>query len=701
MTTGRSARPPAQLVALIAAITVVPLITLLWLGWRLLEQDYLLERQQIRQRVERGADLIVAALQRAIVSDEQRLAGNTMPVPTGAVTVVFRDGSVDVSPRGGVAYLPGVARLGEPLAAAFVRGDELEFRRQDQTGAIQAFRELTRSADSSIRTGAWLRLARSLQKAGRPDEALDAYARVADVDDVAVQGVPAGLVARYARCRLLEKQGRLADLRAEAATLETALHAGRWRLTAAVYSLYSVDAARWSGGDPARWRDAEAAAEAVAAVWTRWQTAPATAASSRESIDVDGRSFVIVAQRANGVLRALVASPVFVESQWLAPLSSVAAQTHTVFALRDAAGKSVSGAMEANRSDAIARSSSETALPWTVVAASVQPPPEERDFAVRRRLLAAGFILLVLMALLASYLIVRAVSREAGRRAAAVGFRLGGLARIPDAAHVPAAVHRNAPGEPRLDGERRQVAYDAQVARDRRLTRLVESLLDFGRMQAGAHRYQFEPRDCTELVRAVVDDFAASRPPPGTSSPSAATDAAPIDIDDEALSRAVRNLLDNAVKYSPDPHRSRSTSVARTAPWRSPSRSRHRHSRRRAERRSSRSSTAASRPARAASRAPASVWRWSTRSCARTGPRRSRQRAGRRQHVHHRAAGEAPNAMARILIVEDEPDIALGLQLDLRDEGLRRRGRRATATMGAAAPGSRAGSDPARRDAAA
>ena len=25
--------------------------------------------------------------------------------------------------------------------------------------------------------------------------------------------------------------------------------------------------------------------------------------------------------------------------------------------------------------------------------------------------------------------------------------------------------------------------------------------------------------------------------------------------------------------------------------------------------------------------------------------------------------------MARILIVEDEPDIALGLQLDLRDEG--------------------------------
>lgn len=56
-------RPPRSLIALIAAITLVPLVTLLWLGWRLLEQDRVLERQQIQQRVDRGADLVVAALQ--------------------------------------------------------------------------------------------------------------------------------------------------------------------------------------------------------------------------------------------------------------------------------------------------------------------------------------------------------------------------------------------------------------------------------------------------------------------------------------------------------------------------------------------------------------------------------------------------------------------------------------------------------------
>ena len=48
-----SLRPPRKLIALIVAITVVPLVTLLWLGWRLLEQDRVLEGQQIQQRVER------------------------------------------------------------------------------------------------------------------------------------------------------------------------------------------------------------------------------------------------------------------------------------------------------------------------------------------------------------------------------------------------------------------------------------------------------------------------------------------------------------------------------------------------------------------------------------------------------------------------------------------------------------------------
>src|SRR5262249_52314429 len=154
---------------------------------------------------------------------------------------------------------------------------------------------------------------RTFQKADRTDEPLDAYAQVTNVDDVAVDGVSAALVARYARCRLFEKHNRPDDLRAEAQELDLALHAGRCALLARVSWLYSADAAKWSGRDQERWRDGEALAVAVGALWDEWRAAPPHAASGRESIDVNGVSMTVSWQSASGEFRALIAGPRFVE----------------------------------------------------------------------------------------------------------------------------------------------------------------------------------------------------------------------------------------------------------------------------------------------------------------------------------------------------------------------------------------------------
>jgi signal transduction histidine kinase len=101
--------------------------------------------------------------------------------------------------------------------------------------------------------------------------------------------------------------------------------------------------------------------------------------------------------------------------------------------------------------------------------------------------------------------------------------------------------------------ERRQRYYDVLAHETGRLHRLVEGLLNFGRMEAGAQEFRFEKIDAMILVRGVVTDFQREAESTGyrielqTHGISTA-----IKADKEALERALWNLLDNAVKYSPD-----------------------------------------------------------------------------------------------------------------------------------------------------
>lgn len=106
------------------------------------------------------------------------------------------------------------------------------------------------------------------------------------------------------------------------------------------------------------------------------------------------------------------------------------------------------------------------------------------------------------------------------------------------------------------DESRRQQSYVFLERETTRLHRLVEDLLDFGRMESGRKQYRTEAHDAFQLVRATLADFSEQAETQGfhvetdlgsNGGPTAAT----IQVDDEAFQRAIRNLLDNAIKYSP------------------------------------------------------------------------------------------------------------------------------------------------------
>jgi len=103
-----------------------------------------------------------------------------------------------------------------------------------------------------------------------------------------------------------------------------------------------------------------------------------------------------------------------------------------------------------------------------------------------------------------------------------------------------------------LDEDRRRQYYAALAHETTRLHRLVESLLNFGRMEAGAFEYKFEPVDLAVLVGEVVAEFQKELASSGHHVELRTDRNLPsLRVDREALGRALWNLLDNALKYSP------------------------------------------------------------------------------------------------------------------------------------------------------
>jgi signal transduction histidine kinase len=534
-----------QLIALIVGITVIPLAVLLFLGWRLLDQDRILERQQAQQSVEHAADLVVAALERAIANSGQRLVSGATEWPDGAVAVRIQDDAIEAYPKGRMAYVPMPRQLPEARGEVFAAGEALEFAQHDTGAATETFRRLSQSTDPAIKAGALLRLGRTLIAARRVDDALRAYDQLSSMDNAAIDAVPAGLVGRYAQCEVLERENRSADLRASANLLLRDIESGRWQLAAPVYFLYWRDSLKWVADDATRARRAEAFSEALDNVWDR---RAALAKAGGETLL--SNSFVVIWQRVEGVLYALIADSSFVQSQWIAAAEAISREQHVSFSVDPAARPNVELSAKRNARD--------TNLPWSVFVAANDTTGDPANFAVRRRLMIGGFALLIAMAAIVNYVIVRAVNRElaVARLQADFVSAVSHEFRTPlTALRQFTDILRNGEIDGQQQGkERRLVCYDAQSRATDRLTRLVESLLDFGRMEAGAHRYAFADQDCSDLVSRVVEDFQYEVQASGYDVTFVRNGAVPAHVDRDALSRALRNLLENAMKYSPDHH---------------------------------------------------------------------------------------------------------------------------------------------------
>src|SRR5581483_6231777 len=102
-----------------------------------------------------------------------------------------------------------------------------------------------------------------------------------------------------------------------------------------------------------------------------------------------------------------------------------------------------------------------------------------------------------------------------------------------------------------IDEQHREDFYRIIMRESIRLGRLVEGVLRFSRVERGDEAYNFEEGDIAPVIGRVVDDYREFLERSGFHLERALAGSGPaVRFDAAALSQAVVNLLDNAVKYS-------------------------------------------------------------------------------------------------------------------------------------------------------
>lgn len=181
----------------------------------------------------------------------------------------------------------------------------------------------------------------------------------------------------------------------------------------------------------------------------------------------------------------------------------------------------------------------------------VMPAPQEQKIGLRQTFLAFVLLLALAFTLLAGYLLWRDVQRDL--RLAEMRSQF--VSSVTHELKTPLTAIRMFTETLRLDEEvdrQTRLEYlDTILHESERLSRLVDNVLDFGKIERGKKMYRFQPVRLEE----VVEEAARAAQYPLELAGFALEivtqpDLPPVAADSDALQQAILNLLTNAMKYS-------------------------------------------------------------------------------------------------------------------------------------------------------
>ncbi len=503
-----------------------------WLTWRSMEQDRNLAAQRSRDRLEQAADLAIAELTNTLAQWDLHLRelhalppqeASNVAIPPGGSLIVMNSWSVATYPVRPLLFVPAAPSPRRTLAAGFEMVDQLEYRDRNYDRAIEVLQTL--AAEPASRAEALLRIARLERKLNHREPALAAYRLLSRETASNAHGVPYALLAAGARCQMLSTA-------AEAESLRGALLEGRWPLRRETFEAYwaETNRLRRSSEDPPK--ASLDFAISVSQFYERWAHAEGGGRELQPDCSflawhATTTRFAALIIPADSFASGLKLPPNLADIRWRLLLPGITSERRVVRSLADL---KLSGKIEF----------------WNVAG-------DATGGGLTRALWLGGLGLMLMLVLGGAYATWRGVSRE---------LKVGQLqsdfvSAVSHEFRSPLTTLRSI-SEMLLHGRlsdetRRRESYVFLEHETVRLQRLVEDLLDFGRMESGRKQFRIASHDAFALVRAAVTEFREE---------ALATDfqievdlddrAAEVEVDEEALRRVIRNLLENAVKYSPE-----------------------------------------------------------------------------------------------------------------------------------------------------
>jgi len=591
----------------------LPCLLLGYLAFRGVQNDRALLEKERHDRHEKAAHRIAESMNDEISAIEESFLGpirdyqSTQPVEAvygplelfagqqplvEGIFLLGADGSIrfPLAKRLFLAASEVGPLLAEPNPVAYSPGQQYEFQQKEYGKALISYKEeLSKASDDQAAAEILNAIARTQRKSNLVPDAIESYTQIdREYSDVLTsEGTPLGLAALLELGALfLETDDTVNALQAFSRSYEGLIQ-GRWVLSGPQYEFYireaeesigeilSTDAPLGSYVSTfavlrAKEREQRGITERLLSFQTRASSklgavSPLEAqdgdhSSGRFALGIDGDVYLTTMPRVKGTKDELIdrrwgllLDPDQLLDHFLVPLvQDRLSQMGANWLVRGMDGATVLRSEAAVPGSLTASAKFVGSFPpWTMELYQEDPPLLEALLAPGYGPYLYMFILIAGILLFGMTLTIRIVNQELELVKMKSDFvstvshefksPLTSIRQLSEMLHTGRVASK----------ERRQQYYKVLLEQSERLSLLIDAILDFSKMEVGKSDFVFERTDIAPLIEDITSTIQQRTQHEGIEIDSQIDpDLPPLQIDRGAITRAITNLIDNAIKYA-------------------------------------------------------------------------------------------------------------------------------------------------------